>query len=257
MAQKKVPKLHEVLAVEADLEGAAKRVLDEAKTTFTKKAEHFMGYHKQLKMFDEARAMEEEAAEEHKDPVTTVFDKLKYIQKPVARWWDALAQKERTNQDARADLVVDGEVLLEDMPATLLLGLEGRLKKLREVYEAIPTTPPSMTWEPDSSKGDGYYKSAHAEKRDKTEKDFRSHIVVPATKEHPAQAQTWTENVRIGVLTTDRWTTTITPADKSALLERIDKLIRSTKKARQQANSTPLVKVQVGQKLLDFIHQEL
>jgi hypothetical protein len=256
MAAKKEPKLHEVLAVEADLEGAAKRVLEEAKVTFLKKVEHFMGHHKTLRMFSEARATEEEAAQEHKEPVTTVDAKLRYVHKPVIRWFDALAQKERTNQEARADLVVDGEVLAEDVPATLLLGLESRLKLLRGVYEAIPTQPPSMVWVEDPGSGKGVYRSKYPEKRDKTEKDVAYKIIVPATKEHPAQAQTWSENVKVGVLTTERWTTTITPGEKSNLLERIDKLLYATKRARQRANSTTLVKVQIGKKLLDFIHQD-
>lgn len=140
MADKKTPKLHEVLAVEADLEGAAK-ILDEALVTFNKKVDHFSGHHKTLKMFDEARVTEEEGAEEHKEIVTTVDQKLAYLTKPIAKWWDALAQKERTNQEARADLVIDGEVLLEQVPATMLLGLESRLRMVRNVFDAIPTHP--------------------------------------------------------------------------------------------------------------------
>jgi hypothetical protein len=256
MASKKEPKLHEVLAVEADLEGQAKRVLEEAKTTFLKKSEHFHGHHKVLRMFDEQRAAEEEGATEHREPVTTVDDKLRYLHKPVARWWDAIAQKERTNQEARADLTVDGETLLEDVPATLLLGLESRLKFLRGVYEAIPTHPPGVVWEPDPAQGKGVFRSKYPEKRDKTEKAMRHKVIVPPTKEHPAQVQSWPENEKVGVLTTERSTTTITPARKSELLGRIDTLLRATKKARQRANSTPLVKIKVGERLLDFIHQE-
>lgn len=256
MASKKEPRLYEVLAVEADLEGQAKRVLDEAKVTFSKKADHFMGHHKTLKMFDETRAAEEEGSEEHKEPVTTVGDKLKYLRGPVARWWDALAQKERTNQEARADLIVDGEVLLEDVPGTMLLGLESRLKLVRGVYETIPTHPPATVWVEDPSVGDGVYRAKHPEKRDKTEKKIAYKVVVPPTKEHPAQTQTWPENEKVGVLTTERWTTTISPAEKSRLLGRIDQLLRATKRARQRANSATLVKVRVGEALLDFIHRE-
>lgn len=256
MGTKKEPKLHEVLAVEADLEGNAKRVLEEAQVTFSKKGDHFMGYHKTLKMFDEARMAEEEGSEEHKDPITTVQAKLDYIRTPVAKWFDVLAQKERTNQDARADLVVDGEVLLEDMPATFLLGLESRLKLVRGVYETIPTHPPAVVWEEDPGKGAGHFRSKYPEKRDKTEKTTAYEIMVPPTKEHPAQVNTWPENKKVGVLTTERWTTTISPAEKSNLLGRIDELLRAVKKARQRANSAPLVKVKVGRRLLDFIHQE-
>jgi hypothetical protein len=47
----------------------------------------------------------------------------------------------------------------------------------------------------------------------------------------------------------------ITPARKSELLDRIDKLLRAVKKARQRANGTEVVKVNVGKSIMDFINE--
>ena len=46
----------------------------------------------------------------------------------------------------------------------------------------------------------------------------------------------------------------ISPAEKSALLGRIDKLIQATKKARQQANAAEVVNREIGRKIMDYIN---
>ena len=254
MSEKKRPKLHELLAVESDLDATAKKVMEEAKTTFVKKVDHFIGAHKSLKMFDEQRAQEELAAAEHKELVTTVGKKLAYIRKPIVRLWDAVLQKDATNQTAVADLVVDGEILGRDLPATWLLGMEQKLRGLRAVYEAVPTHAPGFDWVPDPDRGEGVFRSAHTENKDKTEKKLRADVVVPATEHHPAQVRDYTENVKVGVFRVERWCGTVSPAEKSAYLERIDKLIRAVKKARVRANNVEIKKVTVAKKLFSYVH---
>ena len=142
-----MPKLHELLAVEGDLEGTYKKIVDEAKVTFDKKGAHFFGVHRRLEMFDEDLP---KAPDEHQEMVTTVHDKLEYVNEHVVRYFDAVLQKERTNQDAKADIVVDGVSLAKDLPATFLLGLENKLKNVRSLFQAIPTLPPGRKWEKDS-----------------------------------------------------------------------------------------------------------
>lgn len=81
--------------------------------------------------------------EEHKEMVTTVHDKLDYmLNQHIVPYLDAVLQKERANQDAKADIVVDGIVLAKDVPATFLLGLEEKLKRVHEVLDKIPTLAP-------------------------------------------------------------------------------------------------------------------
>ena len=65
--------LHQVLAVESEVEGEANKIIDEANMTFTKRAHHFNGHHKRLVMFDEARQEEAMAAEER---LLEVLDKM-------------------------------------------------------------------------------------------------------------------------------------------------------------------------------------
>jgi len=258
MSEKKnQAKLHELLAVESDLEATAQKIISEAAVTFVKKQEHFLGYRKSLRMFEEHRKQEEEAATESKALVTTVDEKLDYVLKNAIKYYDAILQKESTNQSAVADLVVDGHVLVENAPATWLLGMESRLKLLRTVYEVIPTWTPGVDWVPAPEQGKGIYKAAEPSKADKTEKTPAHKVIVPATEHHPAQVEKWVENIRVGVFTTQKWISSWSPSQKSEAMGRLDKLIRAVKQARQRANSTPVSKVHAGNKIKDYLQGKM
>jgi hypothetical protein len=247
-------KLHELLAVESDLKGQFEKIFAESKVTFEKKPDHFLGFHKNLKMFDSSREHEEAAAEQHKALVTTVDEKLKHTWKYAVKYFDALLQKEATNQTAMADLVVAGNVIAEKVPATFLLGMEDRLKRMRDLYESIPTLQPGVEWAKDEAERPGVFKAAYAEKANKTEQTIQHKILVPPTDKHPAQIEKWTEQVPVGVYSNDRWSGMVSPARKAELLEKVDMLLNAVKKARQRANQAEVVKNNIAQKFFEFIH---
>jgi len=249
----KKAKLHELLAVESDLKGEFDKISTEATVTFAKKTDHFRGHVRTLEMRDEERQFEEAASFEKKDVATTVGKKLAYAAKPAARYFDALLQKEATNQTATADLTVDGVVLAEGLPATFLLALESRLKTVRVYYDAIPTHDPSTSWVADAGQGYGIFKAEVDDIRDKAEKKTEYITVAQATEQHAAQVAKEVNTLVVGKFTTKKWSGMISPAEKSELLNRVDLLIRATKKARQRANQAEVVKKNVGAKLFDFI----
>jgi hypothetical protein len=245
-------KLHEVLAVEGELEGVNKSVLDEAKHTFKAKPDHFLGSIKTYSPFD---ANDQDVmAPEYKEMVTTIGDKLAYVFEHVARYLDAVAQKEATNQTARADIVLgDGRVLAKDIPATFLLGLETKIKQWKEVCQEIPTLAPGLSWKKDEARGKGVYVAEHPEETRRTKKTVKSKVLYDATKEHPAQIEKWAEDIPVGKFVTQRWCGMLSPADKSALLARLDELGRAVKQARQRANCAEIVDVKIGKTLFDFL----
>ncbi len=253
MAKEKAKQqLHQILAVDGDAQKVAENVIGETITTFTKKPAHFAGGVKNTVMFDDDK--QNENTVEHSALTETVPHKLEYLGKQVARHYDIHATKERTNQEANADLVVDGLTIATDVPATVLLGLESRLKTLRKAYEAIPTLAPGVAWVLDESLGKDIYKTAHPEERFKTAKAFKSETIAPATKEHPAQVETWWLDENVGKITIEQQSGLITPAHKSELLGRVDKLIRAVKQARQRANSTDVVEMKLGAKMFSYIN---
>ena len=243
-------KLHELLAVEGDLEGIWKKSLQEKRKLFSEKQAFFMSWQRELKMFDSAAPV---PPIERQEMVTTVYDKLKENNIHVKKYFNAIAQKERTNQDAKADLIVDGKAIAKDVPATLLLGLESRLKVLKQTYEAIPTLTAGKKWEKDETLGKDIYVDAEPEEKFKTAKTFKHKVLYPATKEHPAQIEKWEEVENVGKYRTLIWSSMLSPAEKSLLLGRIDTLIRGVKKARQRANSTDVIDFTIGKILIDYI----
>lgn len=246
--------LHELLAIEGDLKGEKDKIKDETINTFSKKPNLFLGSIKTLTMFDESRAEEEAAGSEIIEIQTTVAEKLKYMSGAFVRFWDAKLQKEKANQEAKADIVIDGKAILEDVPVTFLLTMEDELKQMRKVYDAIPTLQPGIDWVEDKQKGKGYYKSVNPVVKHKTEKSIESKIIVPVTKEHPAQVREWTEDKPVGKYTTQNWSGMISPAEKSVILGKLDKVLRAIKKARQRANNQETTSVEIGKTIFNYIH---
>ena len=242
--------LHELLAVEGDLDGAQKKILEETRTTFTKKSDHFMGQHRKLEMFIEDGI---DYPEEFKKIDTTVQQKLDHMKKTEIRYFDAILQKEATNQVAMADLIVDGVTIGSGLPATFLLGMETRLKHLRAAYEVIPTLQPGISWVKDESQGPNIYKTEKPAEKLKTETVIEPVVLYEATKEHPAQVKESSKVNTVGKYVLTSWSGMITPAEKSVLLGKLDKLIRAFKQARQRANMTEVVRKSIGKELFAFI----
>ena len=245
-------KLHEVLAVESGLQTTAKKTNEETIRTFGKKEEHFVETTRQITHFAEEDAKLNTT--ETKSMVTTVVDKLLYNATPNIRAIDAYLQKEATNQRAVADLVVDDKTIAEAVPATVLLGLETKLAELRVVYDAIPTLAPGPSWSLDGSRPRGVYKAAQPDVTFRTKKTIKPIIMHEATKEHPAQVQAIPEDVPVAKIEVHHLSGMMTSADKSALLERLDRLMRAVKRARQRANNTDVEKRNIGKQLFDYIH---
>jgi len=245
-------KLHELLAVEGDLAGTYTKILAETKVNFTKHPDRYFGSHQRVEMFDENAPKE---ADIHKELDDTVLAKLDYTANHITRYFDAVLQKERTNQEAVADLVVDGVKIAEAVPATFLLGLENKLAKVRDdIYASMPTLQPGITWVLDDNAGFNVFKKAHSDEKFRTRKIMKNHVVSEPTKEHPAQVQIYNEDEKVAKIVTDIWCGMVSSAQKSAIIGRVDKLIRAVKKARQKANSTEVVKVTIGKEIFKYIN---
>lgn len=244
-------KLHELLAVEGDLQGTAKKLMEETIKTFGK-PEHFMGQHRKLTMFDAAE-QSKIVEDEYKEMVTTVPKKLDYLGEAVAKFFDAVLQKEATNQNAKADLVIGTQVIAKDVPATFLLGLETKLKELRHVLESAPTLAPGVAWEKDENLGKGVYVMKNPDEKMKTAKTFMHKVLYEATDKHPAQIEKWEEQTAVGKYVTNVQSGMLSPADKSVLLGNCDTLIQAVKKARMKANMVDVVEINIGNDLMNFI----
>lgn len=242
---------HQILAVEGDLRKTAADSLEVAKSNFTTKTENFSGGVKTFIPRNE-EDMEFETYEDNRELVTTVAEELESLAEYYGKYLDISMKKEATNQKANADLMI-GDVPIKNVPVTWLLGFEEHLKKLKNVLAAIPTLQPGIEWVEDEQKGNGIWKAAKIRKTFKTKKILKPVQMAKATKEHPEQVKESMEEVIVGAFETKSWSSMITPAKKTMLLNRIDKTIRNTKRARMEANGTEVVGEKIGNVFFDYL----
>lgn len=247
-------KLHEILAIEGDLAGTANKIIHEASNTFSKKPDHFLGEVAAITYFDDQSSHLNTT--ERKAIAESVTSKLEYVGGHVAKYYNAFYSKEASNQNAKADIVLpNGETLATDVPATVLLGLETRLKEFRTMLETIPTLQPGLHWVDDpSAEFPGVYITEFPELRYVTKRSIQPIELAPATKEHKAQVDKIEIEEKIAKKEVTKQAGMYSPADKSERLERVDTLIQAVKKARQRANTVEAVSdAGFGQRIVDYI----
>jgi hypothetical protein len=255
--------LHEILAVESSQVALVTKATNEVKTQLEKKESLFNGKQSYLRMFgreDPNRNQAELSAIEGKAridlPLTTSIPEiLNYFSVFVADWYNLIEIKERTNQVAMADLIVDGVVLGHNLPATLLLSLENKAKALRDVFLAIPPLPSDVSWEPDPDNKVKYAYKSPTTFDVRTAKEHKAEIIFNPTDKQPGQWRDMEVTSNVGQFSTQLFCGKISSADKSQLLLRLDALIQGLKKARTRANSVPLVETRdtIGDVCMSYV----
>jgi|SRR6267154_177661 len=233
-------KLHELLAAEKTPTGAWNTLLADTLKKFKNPTHFFDGHSKSLHMLDDNpanKAVEDQAREEK--PVTTnVYETLEYALDIFSRAENLQYQKNATNRKATGTVMWKGEILLAEMPVDELLGLEARLVKIRELYDAIPTLDATKHWRVDAGISPYVYATEFPEETTKTEKQMIPVTLKEATKEHPAQVQAVNKDIVVGKFTTIKRSGAASAVQKSEAIKRVDELLIEIKQARMRANET-------------------
>lgn len=153
------------------------------------------------------------------------------------------AQKDATNCNAKANVVIDGETILKDVPATHLLWIEKRLGVLQKFISELPVLTTDQKWQYDPAIS--LFRS-EAHEVLVTKKTQQWDIIVPATKEHPAQTKERVSDVTIGTRETVHYSGAIPEERKQTLLGRVEKFLKAVKEAREEANQTAVVDLVTG-----------
>lgn len=249
-------KLHELLAVDANLKGQAQKCRIELQSTLEKKRHLFA---QKLVTFTPLAEGAPAETREQSDIQTTVKKEVEWLSNIIRKAIDASYAIDIANTTAKADVILeDGTTLLKDVPATALLQLEKRVKEIAEFIHTIPTLDPAKGFELDSTREAGIYKAREVLKSS-TQKVQEPLTLAPATKEHPAQVQLVTKDVKVGTIQELEWSALVTPALKAELLERSEALFRAVTQARSRANDIEVdAKThKIGKKLLDFVFEPL
>ncbi len=245
--------LHQLLAVKKEVATRANEITGETKKVFDKK-HLFYGSLKTYAPFNESESTQEPDEIEHLS--YTVGEKLDWFTQELGKLMDIEYQIDVTNQIATAEIDVP-DLSLPTLPAPFLLDLIGLLERVRAIYGHAPTLDPKHEWGLVPELGDGVYRAVEDDVTYRTNKTLQHKILYEATKEHPAQIEKWSEDVRVGKFVKRHWSGAITAQQKSVLLGRLDTLIRATKKALSAANEGQHAKDKVAATIFDWLHWDM
>lgn len=243
-------KLHEILAIEQDRKNKANLSIGESKKQFSKNPTSFDGM---IKKYTPTEENAEEIPDETKEMVSTVEKTLTSTLEPVIIAMDATLSKEETNASgvAKTELKVESKVFGE-FSATTLLALESQLTKVLDLYKSIPILDTTKKWEFDDQ--NGFFRTPE-EVKFRSIKRPKVIVKYEATEKHPAQTELLNIDFQVGKYETTYFSGRITPAQKTQLVQKLEKLIEEVKLARAKANNVEVHKVKLGKELFEYIHE--
>ncbi|MEZ0094660.1 hypothetical protein [Streptacidiphilus sp. EB129] len=168
----------------------------------------------------------------------------------LTRLFDVTATKDWANCVAKADVTVDGHILVKGAPVSYLLFLEKQLVDLHTFVKKLPVLDPSESWTKDESSDTWRTEPV---KTHRTKKVYRNHVKAEATKEHPAQVEMYTEDVTVGYWTLVKFSGALPARRVNDLLERVEKLQHAVKFAREEANGAEVSDQQVGGAVFGYL----
>jgi hypothetical protein len=181
----------------------------------------------------------------------TVEEALGELRQPWARLITVVAQKDLTNTEARADVIIGDSVIIEQVPATYLLFLEKTLVELATLVGKIPLLDPAEDWDRDDTSG--WWKTPKT-RRHRTQKQPKSHVLYEATPEHPAQVQRYDVDEVVGFWDEVKFSGAMKASDRNTLLRRVRELQDAVRKAREEANMTTVVdRSGIGEAILNYV----
>lgn len=163
---------------------------------------------------------------------------------------DVVATKDWGNAGMTADLVVEGETLLEQVPVTYLIWLEKQLDDFRTFVGKLPVLDPGKSWRHEESSGLYVTEPVRTARHKKVPRVL---LKVEATEHHPAQADVVHDDVLVGYWSNVSTSGAMPDSRRRQLLDRVDALKKAVKQAREEANSNKVDELQIGKKVADWI----
>lgn len=177
-------------------------------------------------------------------------DTLRQAGSVMTRLFDVTLTKDTANCHASADVVVDGEPLLRKVPVTYLLFLEKQLTDVHTLVAKLPLLNPAEDWSEDSTSG--CWKTQPVQTV-RTQKVPRNHVLSEATKEHAAQVQVYMEDKPVGDWTTVKFSGAAPAVRQRQILDRVEKLQRAVKFAREEANAAEVADQAAGEAVFGYL----
>ena len=241
-----MPRLNQIVAVEKSVKSRSFQELTEAHHALQKPA--------LLSGISRTYRPKDEEGEQLPPESTRVQMKadaiIRQTSNILTRLFDVTATKDWANCNAKADIVIDGRVLIAQVPITYLLFLEKQLVDLLTFIRKLPILDASESWTFDPS-ADAY--ATEPVQTVRTRKIPRNHVKAEATEKHPAQVEVYYEDVAVGYWRTIKFSGALPAQRVNELINRLERLQQAVKFAREEANNIEIDDQKVGDKIFNFL----
>ncbi|MDY3555365.1 hypothetical protein R5W24_004508 [Gemmata sp. JC717] len=242
-----MPKLNQINAVVTARKGEAEKHVTEL-YKLIQKEQLFTGRERTYRPLDEVNGQklppESQRVQQRAD------DLVRQAREKWTELWNLVFTQDTGNQSARADIVVDGKVVLANVPVTTLLFLDKQVNDLETFVSKLPTPDPAEEWVHDPNTG---LLRSKATESLRTSKEPTVIVKYEATKEHPAQTELFTKDVPVGTWTQIVYSGCIATDRKNAILARVRKLQDAIKVAKEQANLFEVERQKAAEALFAFV----
>lgn len=168
----------------------------------------------------------------------------------LGKLFDLQLTQDTTNAVAAADVVVNGETLIENAPVTYLLFLDKQLVLLRKYIDSLPTLDPADHWTYDN---DREVSVSDPVKTISTRKVLKVLELAPATDKHAAQTKPYETDEPRGEWTTIKMSGALPAATVRQYRERLDALLEAVKVAKEAANDIGVTDRKAGDKVFSYL----
>lgn len=243
-------RLHQITAI---LKGAKSRVYSEVTNLHkeAQKSEPYGGFSKTYRKKDEDG---EDYPAENKRVVLTAPEVLRKLAKSSTELYDLTAQQEWANTKAKADVVLDGTTLIKDAPVPYLLFLEKQLTDVRTFVDKMPTLDENRDWAADPNSRLFRTEKVTTHKTKKVQRPIVKYdAVIKDGQALPAQTEMITEDVITGWWDTVYHSGALPLPRKEELLERVDKMLKAVKIARETANDQEVSEHKIGDAVFGYL----
>jgi hypothetical protein len=190
-----VPKLNQINAIVSARKNDAEKNITEL-YKLLQKEQLFTGRERTYRPLDEVNG--QKLPPESQRVQQRVDDLVRQAREKWTELWNLVLTQDTGNQSAKADIVVDGKVIIANVPVTTLLFLDKQVNDLETFVSKLPTPDPAEEWNHDPTTG---LLRSKANESLRTSKEPTVIVKYAATKEHPAQTELFTKDIPVGTWT--------------------------------------------------------
>jgi hypothetical protein len=251
-----VPSLHQLIAAHKTITSRAAAGFD--RVHHSAQAHHQDGpFHGKTRVY---RPRDQENGDklpsENKRVQVTADDLIGEGIAALADFFNATATRDTANCEARADVKVRDQVIIEKAPVSFLLWLEKQLVNQKTFISKLPVLSPEETWHWDVATGcyvSDPTVSVRSVKRPRNH-ELAPPVISPSGTISPAQVQVYMEEIPQGEWTQIKHSGALPQTRQRELLNRIHELLIAVKYAREEANQKKIETLNVAPAIFGFLY---